>query len=195
MLWQVIKIFLRLFCLKAKPEDIPYSRILLAILCCGLLLVKTVSNIWFIDIIRVYDPKLVIDINYLYAAFIFTVYLLILFASVLTTLNLYKVPERSLQVITAFVSMDLILGLLFMVWVSALALVPLPLAANSIIGLLLIIYFVVLLYWQFMIYIHIIFNSLNLTVLRAGIYALVYMLLQHNVAEILMGFVIKVSEQ
>jgi hypothetical protein len=195
MLWQVIKIFLRLFFLKAKPEDLPYSRVLLVILCCGLLLVKTISNIWLIDIISVYDPKLLIDINYLYAAFIFGIYLFILFASVLTTLSFYKVPERSVQVITAFVSMDLLLGLLFMVWVSGLALVPLPLQANSIAGLFLILYFVVMLYWQFMLYIHIIFNSLNLTVLLAGVYALVYMLLQHNVAEILIGLVIKVSEQ
>jgi hypothetical protein len=186
-MWKQLILFLRIFALRATPVQVPYSTTLLVLLAILVFITKIIVNDWFIDIIKVYDKKLLIDLSVASSALIVAVHLLILFAAVRTLLAYYKVPERSVQVITAFLGVDLIFTVLFLIWMFGLEHTTLPLQAGSIAGLLLILYFVVILYWQFMVYIHIIYNSVTMSVLRAGVLALVYMLIQHNISEVLMN--------
>lgn len=188
--WHLTKKFLRLFLLRALPDSIPYSKALLGFLTLLLFITKNILNIWFISIVKVYDKKLLIDLSLPSSMVIVAVYILLLFACVRSLLVYYNVPERSVQVITSFIAVDFLLTILFLVLLFCLSSIQLPLEPGSFNGLLIILFFVVLLYWQFMVYIHIIFNSLRITILKAGVLTLVYMLLQHNISEILMNILI-----
>lgn len=188
---ELITIQLRLFILKALPEQLPYSRALVAVLTVMFFVIKTFSNLWFIEIIKVYDKKLQLDLSLSSSALIIAVYLLILFASVRSLLTYYNVSDRATKVIAAFLTVDLIFSIIGLGWLLCLSYIPLPLQPGSIFGIIIILVFVMILYWQFMVYIHIIFKSLDITLLRAGVYALVYMMVQHNVSEMLMSILLK----
>ncbi len=49
-----------------------------------------------------------------------------------------------------------------------------------------------LMYWQFILYVFIFANGFDINYLRSGIVALVYMLIQHNLGEIVAHYVVKV---
>ncbi len=181
---------MKLFVLRLSPEDIPYSKNLLILLAILLFGIETFTNLWLIEIVRIYDPTLVLHLSVFSSMLISLVYLLIMFACVYSVLTYYKKQERSIQVITAFLGVDFILAILFLCWMLFLSTIDLPLQSGSGKGLIIILLYIMMLYWQFMVYIHIIFNSLNTSVLRSGIYALVYMLLQHNITEVLMSILL-----
>jgi len=192
-LWQLIKLFGQLFILRLKPNDIPYSRALLAIFIGILLGLKSYTNIKMINIVNNYDKKSVIVLSFPHSLLIVSICILILIAFVRSTLSYYKLSERWVQTLTALFGVDIFASLLFAVWIFGLSFMQLPLEANSIIALVLILGFVFLLYWQFLVYMHIFMRSLDMRPLVAGLFALVYMLLQHNVADILLNIVVKLN--
>lgn len=192
-LWQLIKIFIRLFGFRAMPNEIPYSRVLLACVIVIDLVAKCFANLLQIDVINAYDKKSVISLSTIASLLSVSVCLLILIAFVHTILVHYKLRERFVQLVTALISVDIVAALLFMLWTYSLSFMQLPLEPNSVMALVLIVFFIVVLYWQFMVYMYIFLHSLSLSALLSGLFALVYMLLQQNLADILINLLIKRS--
>lgn len=191
--WNLAKLFFRMFTLRAKPSDLPYSMTLLLILSTVFLLTKSLVYLWFIHIVNRFDTHELISLSLSGASIIALMWLLILFAVLRTTLLYYSMVERFVQLATSFVAMDCMLTGLFLIWLTVLDLVQLPLATASFGSIGIILGLVLMMYWQFMVYIHLLIYSMNISILKAGVFALFYMLLQHNLAEVLLNVVIKVQ--
>lgn len=189
-----IKTFLRLFTLRAKPTDLPNSINLLIFLSVVWMLTKSALYLWYIQIIDRFDVTDIIELSYFGGMVISGVWLLVLFAVVHTALTYYHLTTRFVQTATAFVAVDCMLVLLFLVWLSGLVLLELPLESNNLGMIAIILGFILMMYWQFLVYIHILLYSMNLTILKAGVFALFYMLIQHNLSELLLNMIIKVTE-
>jgi len=187
------ELFVGLFVLRAKPYELPYSKQLAAGLAVLFIVLKAISYLWFINIVDVYDEHNVISLGIPGALLVSVVWVLMLYAIIHATFMYYDILERSLQVITAILAMDCLLTLCFLIWLGGLALVGLPLASGSIATAAIIFGFVLIMYWQFMIYIHILVNSMEISILKAGVFALFYIMLQHNLAELLLNLVITLS--
>jgi len=190
-LWQLIKVFLRLFGFKANPNEIPYSWVLLGCVVLIDLVAKCFANLLQIDVINAYDTKSVINLSVIDSLLAVSLCMLILVAFVRTVLVHYKVTERFVQMLTALISVDVLATLLFMMWTFGLSFMQLPLEPDSVMALVLIVFFIMVLYWQFMVYMHIFLHSLTISTLLSGLFALVYMLLQQNIADILLNLLIK----
>lgn len=184
------RLFVGLFMLRVKPYQLPYSKGLAGCLTVLFVVLKAVSYFWFINIVNVYDKLNAISLSLPGAALVSGVWVLILFAIIHSTFLYYNILERSIQVITAFLGMDCLLTLLFLIWLGCLSLVGLPLASGSFVSAGIIFSFVLIMYWQFMIYIHILVSSMDISILKAGVFALFYTILQHNLAELLLNLVI-----
>lgn len=190
----ITKVLLNLFILRAKPSDIPYSKTLLLFLSIVFLLTKSAVYLWFIQIVNKIEPQEVIKLSYFGSLIISVVWILILFAILRSILSYYNLVDRFLQVAISFVAVDCFLTALFLLWLSCLTMVQLPLAPGSLGSIGIILGFVLMMYWQFMVYIHILIYSMNISVLKAGVFTLFYMLLQHNLSEVLLNVVITVKE-
>ncbi len=182
-----------MFVLRGLPSAVPYSPTLVLFLTTFLIFLKSGTYIWFVHIASVYDTHEIIHLNVLAALLVAVIWILILFTSIRTILLYHDLIERTVQVCTSFLAMDCILSLIFLLWLLWLSYLHLPLAVGSIGSICLILSFVLLMYWQFMVYIHILVNSLQISILRAGVYALFYQLLQHNLAEILLNILVSVN--
>lgn len=191
--WNITKLFVKLFALRAKPYELPYSKTLTLGLALLFIILKAVSYFWFINIINAYDKHNDISLGVSGALLVSSVWVLMLFAIIRSTFMYYNILERSTQVITAFLAMDCVLTLLYLMWLGGLSMVALPLATGSYISLVIIVSFVLIMYWQFMIYIHILVTSMDISILKAGVFTLFYMMLQHNLAELLLNLVITVN--
>jgi hypothetical protein len=191
--WHLTKLFCRLFVLRAKPYELPYSNTLNIFLIVMFIALKAISYLWFIDIINVYDKRTEISLNLHGALFVSAVWVLMLFAVIRSTFTYYNILERSTQVISAVLAMDCLLTLMYLVWLAVLSMVELPLFSGSFASAGIIFGFVFMLYWQFMIYIHILVTSMEISILKAGVFALFYMMLQHNLAELLLNLVITLN--
>lgn len=190
---ETAKVFLNLFLLKGKPNAVPQSFSLLFMLCIFFILSKVAIYLWFIHIVDRFDPKDTIHITYVGASLIAIIWLLLLFATLRSTLLYLKILDRFLQIATAIVAMDCILNVIYLIWLSVLGYVDLPATGiQSVTSIAMILGFILMMYWQFMVYINILVFSMNITILKAGIFTLFYMLLQHNLAEILLNEVITV---
>lgn len=191
--WHLTKLFLRLFVLRAKPYELPYSKTLAVCFTVLFVVLKTTSYMWFIDIINVYDKRSEISLSTLGGLFVSGVWVLMLFAIIRSTFMYYDILERSTQVITAILAMDCLLTILYLAWLAGLSLVVLPLASGSFVSAAIILTFILMMYWQFMIYIHILVTSMEISILKAGVFTLFYMMLQHNLSELLLNLVIKLN--
>lgn len=195
LLGQIFRLFMRFLLLRAKPEAVPYSVTLFTVLLFAVGAIKMLANLWFVNVVDVYSIKTNFELSFPHALLISAVHLLILVACVHTVLAIYNLSERTLQVCSAFLGVDLLFGLAQLLWIFGLSSLDLPLATGSAPAIILLLAFILLLYWQFMVYIHIIFNSMTLSVIQAWVFALVYMLLQINVGEILLSLLVRTSEQ
>lgn len=193
-IWQTTKLFGKLFILRGKPSEIPDSKALLFSLSVVLLLTKSLVYMWFIQIVNRFDDDEVIKLAWSGAMWVSVIWILVLYATLRTTLLYYKFVDRFIPVANGFVAMDCLLTLLFLVWLYGLSLVELPLEHGSIGTIGIIIGFILVMYWQFMVYIHLLVHSLDVSILKAGIFALFYILLQQNLAELLLNVVIIVQE-
>lgn len=195
MVYSLASKFIKLFFLQEKPENIPYSKFILLGLCIILYLEKTYVNLQFVELAKeiATEKNIIINVSFGYSSLIILISLLVTFVTIGSLLAYYKIPERTVQVVTAFLSVEVILALLFLIWIFVMSSLPTPLKANSFAAITLVMAFILLLYWQFMVYIHIFLNSINISILQAGLFALVYMLLQHNISEALLSLVIEVN--
>jgi len=183
-LYKLIKSFIDLFLLKIKPQDIIYSKLLLIVLIVIDFIVNYEANLISIKIINLINKK---DINFippsLYQSMIILVAMLIvLWGSIYGVLIFYKKQNRLVQILTSLVAVDIILRLLLMCSVFMLK--------YTIFAALVLL--VPLMYWQFILYVFIFANGFDINYLRSGIVALVYMLIQHNLGEIVAHYVVKV---
>lgn len=172
------KTYFQLLLLKSKPEDIPYSKILLGVMLVIVFSVKNLANFGFSFLLKEYAQKASekVNLSILDSIEIVFVSLLIMMAFIYILLCFYNKRNRLVQTTTAVLALDLNLTILFMVWMVIFTITPLA-----------ILFFILLLYWQFVVLIHIFSNAVDANLLEGGIFALLYMLLQHNVAEFLMN--------
>ncbi len=189
-MWYTLVILSKLFCLRASPGDIPYSRVLLAILAILFLGLDSITDVWFVDIVNNYDLQTTVYLSWHYSLLMSLVWVLILYASTRSTLTYYKLTDRLVQVMSAFLWVDTMLAVIYLGGIAVLSRVTLPIEDSSFTAISLLLAFVLYLYWQFMLYMHIIFNSLNISVFKAGLFTLLYILLQYNVSEILINFMV-----
>jgi len=178
--------------LKSKPSDVPYSRAFLVVFATGFVLVKTITDKWFVDIVNNYDDRVTVFLSTEYAIFMSLLWILLLYAIVRTALVYYGKVERLVQTMTTFLWVDLVISVVFFIWVAILSVQELPIQHGSFPMICLIISFLLMLYWQFMLYVHTMVYSLDITVLRAAIFTLCYMVLQYNISEILINFMVTV---
>src|SRR5262249_37669648 len=157
---------------------VPYSKTLLLFLSIVFLLTKSAVYLWFIQIVNRFDIHEVAKLSYPAALSIAVVWMLLMFAVLHSVLSYYHLLGRFVQLATAFVAMDCLLTVLFLVWLTGLSFLHLPLTLTAgTIGIVL--GFVLMMYWQFMVYIHILVLGMDVSILKAAIFTLFYMLLQH----------------
>ena len=176
-MWQLIKLYLKLFILKATPQNIPYSKSLLVVLIFLFLLISVPLHLFFSSIlIANASPKInLVPLDIIQALFIVGVFLAIMLATVYSLLTCYNLKSRLVQILSSMLGVEII---------SAIILSFILFISPSVISIVL---FIFLLYWQFMVHIHIFMHSFNIGVIIAGIFALIYNLLQHNVDELLLS--------
>lgn len=193
--WDLTKTIAKMFVLRAKPQELPQSAGLLAFACIIFLVTKTASLLWFIQIFDKIDPKDIIRITYYGAAVISFIWLLLLFAILRTTFSYYNMLGRFMQTVTAFVIMDCCLNIVYLLWLGVLSTLDVSLiSSENVLSMAIIIGFVLIMYWQFMVYIYLLRYSMDISILKAGVFSLFYMLLQQNLSEILLNAVITVTE-
>jgi hypothetical protein len=191
----LITILYRLLILRAKPHDIPYSKVLLAGLAIAVFAIKVYAHSVLIALFKTQLKDLVVHLSVLRSGLIVLLYFLVLIACLRTTLSIYKIPGRFVQVASNLLWVDLVVAALFILWLYSLFAVSLPLQFDSISAFAIILVFILLMYWQFLLYINIFVNSMPVSVLRAGVFALVYLMLQHNLADILINMMIQMDDK
>lgn len=181
-LYNLIKSFISLFLLKTKPEDILYSKTLLTILVGIDLIVNYEANVVGIKIFNLINKKHVnlIPLSLLQSTIILLIIILVLWSIIYGVLTFYRKQNRLVQILTSLVAVDIVLRLLL---ISGILLLKYSIFAALIL-------FIPLMYWEFVLYIFIFANGFNINYLRSGIFALIYMIIQHNLSEILAHFLI-----
>lgn len=181
-LYNLIKSFISLFLLKTKPEDILYSKTLLTILVGIDLIVNYEANVVGIKIFNLINKKHVnlIPLSLLQSTIILLIIILVLWSIIYGVLTFHRKQNRLVQILTSLVAVDIVLRLLL---ISGILLLKYSIFAALIL-------FIPLMYWEFVLYIFIFANGFNINYLRSGIFALIYMIIQHNLSEILAHFLI-----
>src|SRR5690348_5216222 len=95
-------ILVKLFALRAKPSDVPYSIVLLVLFAIGFVCVDCITDVWFVDIVNRYDATLTVHLTWYYAFGRSLIWVSILYAMVRTLLTVYHVQDRFVQVMTSF---------------------------------------------------------------------------------------------
>ncbi len=187
------KLFVDMFLLKAKPSAAPSSYALVFALCTFFILSKVAIYLGFIHIYDRFDPKDTIHITYFGAALIAMTWLLLLSATLRSTLSYYKLVDRFLKTFTSILAMDCILNVIYLIWLAVLGFSNLPdVGDKSLTSLAIILGFIAMMYWQFRIYMNILLDSMNISLLQAGVFTLFYLLLQHNLSEMLLNALVTV---
>jgi hypothetical protein len=181
-LYNLIKSFISLFLLKTKPEDILYSKTLLTILIGIDLIVNYEANVVGIKIFNLINKKHVnlIPLSLLQSTIILLIIILVLWSIIYGVLTFYKKQNRLVQILTSLVAVDIVLRLLL---ISGILILKYSIFAALIL-------FIPLMYWEFVLYIFIFANGFNINYLKSGMFALIYMIIQHNLSEILAHFLI-----
>ena len=180
-MYNIIKNFINLFLLKVKPEDIIYSKLLLVFLVGIDFIVNYEANVIGIRVFNLVNKK---HINFLIptlaqSLLVLAVLFLVLWVLVYSVLAFYNKTNRFIQVLTSLLAVDVFLRLLIIICIIILQYSAF-LATISLISLM---------YWEFVLYIFIFANSFSINYLRAGMFSLVYMLVQHNLGEILVNYI------
>jgi len=187
---QLVSEFWKLFTLRLRPEEMPYSKYLLHFLLLIVFVEKNFANFWFIRIMQNFasvEAQSRMQHFTLFSSILsVTISLGFMFGAISTLLYFWRMSNRAIQIFTSMLALELIITSLFILWVACFAIMPINLVQTEFISLVLILTFILLLYWQFMVYIHIFANAFSVTLLEAGIIAFSYMLLQHNVSEIIL---------
>lgn len=188
------KVLANLFLLRAKPSSVPFSWNLLLVLSLLFILSKSLIYIGFVHIVDQFDPSDVIVITYYGAGIIALTWVLILYASLRTALLYYNKLDRFVQLASSMLAVDCILNALLILWLGIVAYFEVPLGAPpNLVSMILILGFVLIMYWQFMVYINILVYGLEVSIIMAGVFSLFYILLQYNLSEIILNVVIKVT--
>ena len=108
--------------------------------------------------------------------------LTVLWISIYGVLVFYKKPNRLVQILTSLVAVDIALRLLLICSVFMLK--------YSVVAVLILL--IPLMYWEFILYIFIFANGFSVSYLKSGMFALVYMIIQHNLSEILAHYFIRI---
>lgn len=180
-MYKLIKSFINLFLLKTKPEDIIYSKLLLVFLIVTDFIVNYGSSVIGIKIFNLVNKK---NITFsiptaTQSLLVLFILFLVLWTLVYGVLALYNKTNRFVQVLTSLVAVDILLRLLIIACMALLQYAPF-------LGTILLI---PLMYWEFVLYIFIFANSFNFNYFRAGIFSLVYMLLQNSLGELLVNYI------
>ena len=193
---QLVSTFGKLTLFKAKPEDLPYSKVLLLGLVVLVFIEKNIANLWFVSIIQKLPSERIgtIELSLLGSSLVVGISILLLCGCIYSILTYYNLLNRCIQVVTAMLAVELCLTAVFLLWIGILAMAPIPLPANSGFTWVLLLGFIGMLYWKFMVCMHIFLHSAGITILQAGLFALIYMILQHNIAEMIMSWVIQVGK-
>lgn len=176
-LYKLIKSFIKLFLLKIKPEDILYSKLLLIILLFIDLIINYEANVIGIKIFNIVDKKHLnlVPLSFLQSTVILLAIIFVLWSIIYSVLIFYKKQNRLVQILTSLLAVDIILRLLLMCSIYTLK--------YSVLAALIL--FIPLMYWEFVLYIFIFSNGFDINYLRSGIFALIYMIIQHNLSGIL----------
>lgn len=170
--------FMRLFLMRQKPQDIPYSKVLVVILVAGFFCINVPLNLVFANLLLTQAaatttkaPLQLLPLYPVQSIAIVSSYVLIMWVSLYSGLAFYSLQNRFVQTISSVLGVEILLS----IWLGTLLVLPM----SAMTGIL----FIVLLYWQFMLHIYIFSNSLSCSLLKAGMFALLYILLQHNMNE------------
>lgn len=180
-MYNLIKSFLNLFIFKTKPEDIVYSKSLLVFLVVLDLIINYIANIVGIKIFNSINKQhntLIIP-SMLQSLIIISVLFLVLWGLVYTVLTFYHKRNRYVQILTSLVAVDIIFRILIIAAMIGLKYSP----------FLAIVVWLPVMYWQFILYIFIFANGFGFTYLNSGLFTLCYMLIQHNLGELLVNYV------
>ena len=175
---KLINLCWQIFILRRKPRDMPRSIGLLALFALIFILLNIPSNIIFSEILtKIYLAKGVVvsPLTTMQSFISIMIYALILCTTIYSLLTYYKLQDRLVQVLTTMFAVEILLS----IWFFALALVP---DLRLLFGLM----FFALLVWQFVINIYVFVNSLDVSVVKSALFALVYSIVQHKVDEYLM---------
>ncbi len=180
-MYNLIKNFINLFLFKTKPEDILYSKVLLVFLAGIDFIVNYQANVVNIKIFNLINKKHIIlsTPTIGQSLIILFVLFLILCGIIYSLLAFYHKSNRFILILTSLVVVDIA----FRMFIS-IAIVGLGYSS-----LLAVILFIPLLYWEFVLYIFIFSNGFDFNYLKAGSFTLCYMLIQHNVGELLVNYI------
>ncbi len=180
-MYELIKSFINLFLLKTKPEDIVYSKLLLVFLVVVDFIVNYVADVVGIKVFNLINNKhlkfLVPTVEQ--SIIVLAILFLVLWGVLYSTLAFYNKSNRFVQILTSLTLVDIVLRLLLIVWVIIL----------KYSAFLATILMVPLVYWEFILYIFIFANGFNFNYLKAGVFSLTYMLIQHNLGELLFNYI------
>lgn len=109
--------------------------------------------------------------TFLQSILVWSISLLFLWGLIYSILALTKKKNRVIQILISLAAIDIILKLLKIC-------IILLLQISTILALILLI---PLLYWEFVIYIYVFANSFDIKYLKAGIFALIYIIMQYNI--------------
>ncbi len=179
----IIRALMRLFLLKGSPEELPHSKVLLVLfitvdLLTGVALSKIIAGI------PIKQPDLQLKIislttfDFFIVAF---VKLIVLFACIYGLLAYFKITERFIQTTSAIIGVNIILTIFLLINIFLIQLT----------GIAFILFFL-LIYWNFMVYTYVFVKSFSTGILKAGVFALLYMLVQHNVGNIMLRSLMEV---
>lgn len=171
----IVNVLFRITLLKSEPSKLPYSKWLLYILCIVDLLIGAGVN-RLVANIAIQQARFQTDLNALTLidfVIIGFVKFFVMLACIYGLLAFYKFKERFVQVTSAMIGVNIILSIYFLISVFLMQLTAFAF-----------ILFFMLIYWNFMIFVIIFKKSFNIAYFKAGFFALLYMLLQHNVGEL-----------
>lgn len=182
MLKNLLKIYWQIFMMRTGPQDLPYSKYLLAVLVFLSLFANYIANRIF-AYVAYHTGKTELQLALLTPDVLLILgasSLLIMFAYVMIGLSYYKFSNRLIQMMLALVGMDILLTIFF---TGVVIFLPFTLLA--------LLFVFVLLYWQFMIHTHIFSHGYSIGLIKAGFFALIYLLIQHNISEYLLKILIE----
>lgn len=180
-MYHLITSFLNLFIFKIKPEDIVYSKALLIFLVVLDFIINYIANMVGIKIFNSINKQhnILVIPSMLQSLIIITVLFLVLWGLVYTVLTVCHKRNRFVQILTSLVAVDILFRILIIVAMIGIKYSP----------FLAILVWLPLMYWQFILYIFIFANGFSFTYLNSGLFTLCYMLIQHNLGELLVNYI------
>lgn len=180
-MFYLIKNFLKLFVLQVKPEDIVYSKLLLAFLINIDFIVNYKAAIIGIKAYNLINKNHHVFLipSFTQSIIVLTMLFLVLAGFIYSILMFKHKTNRFVQILTSIVAVDILLRSLIIGCVFIFKYSPVLAAIIAI----------PVIYWEFVLYIFIFSNGFSCNYLKSGIFSLFYMLIQHNLGELFFSFV------